>query len=267
MAHMQNIEVLIKEYLAYRGFTSCLKTFETECRNDKTKSFRVDKILEIIQLAINSSDLQELRDIWKNLDNFFFSKLEQNYSDAVKKLETGKFYSNSSLTFCSILFYSQFNRTIQSLSRSGSKKWTNWKDQRVFRQNGTRNPFFKWLARLVLLPILQKSWRKWNVPNVLYKAIPRHALSEPSQLSSHNLSIDAPSNCDEDRKRVISDSETSGRKRKATPETSNCSTTATNIQSAALVTPANVPGEEEPTNQQSKWNFTLRHCSASSPCW
>lgn len=90
MAHMQNIEVLVKEYLVFRGFTNSLKTFEFECRNDKTKSFRVDKILEVIQLAINTSDLNELRDIWRNLDNFFFSKLEQNYSDAVKKLETGK---------------------------------------------------------------------------------------------------------------------------------------------------------------------------------
>lgn len=89
MAHMQNSEVLIKEYLAYRGFTSCLKSFESECRSDKNKSFRTDKILESIQAAINSSDLHELRDIWKNLDTFFFSKLEQNYSEAVKKLETG----------------------------------------------------------------------------------------------------------------------------------------------------------------------------------
>lgn len=89
MAHMQNTEVLIKEYLAYRGFTACLKSFETECRNDRSKSFRTDKLLESIQQAVNSSDLQELRDIWKNLDMFFFSKLEQNYSEAVKRLETG----------------------------------------------------------------------------------------------------------------------------------------------------------------------------------
>lgn len=88
---MQNSEVLIKEYLAFRGFTSCLKAFESECRNDKNKSFRSDKILETIQLAINISDLHELRDIWKNLDTFFFSKLEQNYMEAVKKLETGLF--------------------------------------------------------------------------------------------------------------------------------------------------------------------------------
>lgn len=91
MAHMQNIEVLIKEYLAYRGFTSSLKTFEFECKNDKNRNYRSDKILDSIQLAINASDLQELRDIWKNLDTFFFNKLEQNYSEAVKKLEAGLF--------------------------------------------------------------------------------------------------------------------------------------------------------------------------------
>lgn len=89
MAHMQNSEVLIKEYLAFRGFTSCLKSFEAECRSDKNKSFRTDKILDIVTISISSSDLCELRDIWKNLDTFFFSKLEQNYSEAVRKLETG----------------------------------------------------------------------------------------------------------------------------------------------------------------------------------
>lgn len=45
MAHIQNSEVLIKEYLTYRGFTGCLKSFENECRNDKNRSFRTDKII------------------------------------------------------------------------------------------------------------------------------------------------------------------------------------------------------------------------------
>lgn len=88
MAHMQNVELLVKEFLAYRGFTNCLKSFENECRNDKTKSYRSEKILESIQQAVNTSELQDLRDIWKSLDSFF-SKLEQNYAEAVKKLETG----------------------------------------------------------------------------------------------------------------------------------------------------------------------------------
>lgn len=86
---MQNVEVLVKEFLAFRGFTSCLKSFENECRNDKTKSYRTEKILESIQQAVNTSELQDLRDIWRSLDSFFFSKLEQNYAEAVKKLETG----------------------------------------------------------------------------------------------------------------------------------------------------------------------------------
>lgn len=89
MAHMQSIEVLVREFLAYRGFLTSLKSFESECKNDKTKSFRVDKIIDSIQLAINSSDLKEVRDIWKNLDTFFFTKLEQNFAEAVKKLENG----------------------------------------------------------------------------------------------------------------------------------------------------------------------------------
>ena len=57
---MQSSEVLIKEYLAYRGFSGSLKSFENECKNDRIKSFRSDKILEAIQIAINSHDLQEV---------------------------------------------------------------------------------------------------------------------------------------------------------------------------------------------------------------
>lgn len=91
MAHMQNIEVLVREFLAYRGFLTSLKSFECEIKSDKNKSFRVDKIIDSVQSAINSSDLFELREIWRNLDNFFFSKLEQNYAECVKKLESGIF--------------------------------------------------------------------------------------------------------------------------------------------------------------------------------
>lgn len=62
-------------------------SLEKTCSSDNDPFFSI----ESIQISINTSDLAELRDIWKNLDTFFFSKLEQNYSDAVKKLETGLF--------------------------------------------------------------------------------------------------------------------------------------------------------------------------------
>jgi hypothetical protein len=37
------IDELLKEYLAFRGFTATLKTFEIERKNDKTKSYQVFK--------------------------------------------------------------------------------------------------------------------------------------------------------------------------------------------------------------------------------
>lgn len=58
---MAYIELLIKEFLLYRGYPNSLKQFENECKNDKNKSFRVDKILELLTIAISNSDLQELR--------------------------------------------------------------------------------------------------------------------------------------------------------------------------------------------------------------
>lgn len=88
---MQNLEILVREFLAYRGFLSTVKSFENECKNDRLKNFRVDKIVDSLQSAINGSELQELKDIWRNLDHFFFTKLEQNFSEAVKKLESGIF--------------------------------------------------------------------------------------------------------------------------------------------------------------------------------
>jgi WD repeat-containing protein 91 len=38
------IDELLREYLAFRGFTATLKTFEIERKNDKTKSYQVFKI-------------------------------------------------------------------------------------------------------------------------------------------------------------------------------------------------------------------------------
>lgn len=91
MAHMQNVEIYVREFLASRGFLQSMKSFEHECKNDKNKSYRVDKIVDSIMLAVQQSELQELRDIWRNLTHFFFTKLEQSLQEAVKKLESSVF--------------------------------------------------------------------------------------------------------------------------------------------------------------------------------
>lgn len=86
MAHIQYVDSLIREYMLFRGFSSSLKTFDSELKSDKDKGFRVDKIIDQILSAINTQDLQALREIWNHLDGHLFSKLEHAF-------ESGKFIS------------------------------------------------------------------------------------------------------------------------------------------------------------------------------
>lgn len=85
MAHIQFVDISIREYLLFRGFTSTLRAFETELKTEK--GFSVEKIMEKIQQSIHTSDLASLRETWRNLSNFFFNKLDQNYGTAVKRIE------------------------------------------------------------------------------------------------------------------------------------------------------------------------------------
>lgn len=80
MAHIQYVDGLIREYMLFRGFSSSLKSFDTELKSDKDKGFRVDKIIEQITHSINIQDLQGLRDIWNHLEGHMFSKLEHSFA-------------------------------------------------------------------------------------------------------------------------------------------------------------------------------------------
>lgn len=79
MAHIQFVDSLLREYMLFRGFSNTLKSFDTELKSDKDKGFRVDKIIDQILAAINTQDLQQLREIWTHLDGHLFSKLEQAF--------------------------------------------------------------------------------------------------------------------------------------------------------------------------------------------
>ncbi|PSN38125.1 WD repeat-containing protein 91 [Blattella germanica] len=46
MSHIQYVDELIREYLLYRGFSGTVKTFDSELKVDKDKSFRPDKVTE-----------------------------------------------------------------------------------------------------------------------------------------------------------------------------------------------------------------------------
>lgn len=90
MAHLQFVDFSIREYLLFRGFSQTLKAFETEAKSTE-KSFSVEKIMERISHSIATQDLQSLRELWMNLSSFFFSKLDQLYGQAVKRIEANLF--------------------------------------------------------------------------------------------------------------------------------------------------------------------------------
>lgn len=86
MAHLQFVDYSIREYLLFRGFHSSLKAFEADLKTVE-KGFSVEKIMERISQCISTQDLASLRELWRNLSTFFFSKLDQVYGSAVKRIE------------------------------------------------------------------------------------------------------------------------------------------------------------------------------------
>lgn len=87
MAHLQYVDELVREYLLFRGFSTTLKTFDAELKADKDKGFRVDKLVDQLTQHIYSYDLVALRELWAHLDHKIFTRLEQEFTPAVRKLE------------------------------------------------------------------------------------------------------------------------------------------------------------------------------------
>uniref|UniRef100_A0A1Q3F285 Putative hspc049 protein n=1 Tax=Culex tarsalis TaxID=7177 RepID=A0A1Q3F285_CULTA len=87
MAHINYTDGLVREYVLFRGFSSALKSFDNELKNDKDKSFRVDKLIDQLMTLIQTHDLQGLRELWAHLNNHLFRHLEHSFTAAVNKLE------------------------------------------------------------------------------------------------------------------------------------------------------------------------------------
>uniref|UniRef100_A0A336MPU9 CSON002311 protein n=1 Tax=Culicoides sonorensis TaxID=179676 RepID=A0A336MPU9_CULSO len=83
------VDNLVKEFLIFRGFSGTLKQFDAELKSDKDQSFRADKIVDQIMMCINTQDLDTLVQYMNHLNCNLFSKLEQSFAGAVKKLQQG----------------------------------------------------------------------------------------------------------------------------------------------------------------------------------
>ncbi|KAL3865137.1 hypothetical protein ACJMK2_006758 [Sinanodonta woodiana] len=126
-AATSRVDDMIKDYLVFRGLSSTLKVLENELKNEREKSFRVDKVTEQIQHYIGSFDLASLRDYWNFLNHRLFSRLEQRFSSSIRKLEVGllKFYlvyaAQSNKQDKIIEFFDKMTETLQT--QSEFKEW------------------------------------------------------------------------------------------------------------------------------------------------
>ncbi|XP_043488246.1 WD repeat-containing protein 91 [Polistes fuscatus] len=87
MSHIQYVDELVKEYLLFRGFSQTLKAFDNDLKTEKEKGFRVDKIVDQLMQYIFTYDLTSLRELWGHLDIRLFSRLENHFTPAIRKLE------------------------------------------------------------------------------------------------------------------------------------------------------------------------------------
>lgn len=88
MNSIDAVDELVREYLSFRGFHATIKQLELDIKNDGSRGFQVDRLVEHLIGLLQAYDLQGLLDFWYYLDARFFSRLEQSFLKTVKKLET-----------------------------------------------------------------------------------------------------------------------------------------------------------------------------------
>jgi WD40 repeat protein len=144
------VDKLIEEYLLFRGFTQTLKNFTIEKKNDKSRSFRVQKIISQLFAYIQSFNIQGLMDLWEHLTSNFFVRLEEEQSTTVYKL--GLSLKRYYVIYC--LQSSKVDKVVEFFTfyaneLNQDKHWRAW-FALPYMKNPEQDPQFK--------PFFSKSW-------------------------------------------------------------------------------------------------------------
>ena len=84
---LHEADELVLEYILFRGFTETYRTFGTEQKQDKTRCFNVDRLLEQLQTCCATHDAAGLLDLWGFLKTTFFSHLDEIEAATVSQTE------------------------------------------------------------------------------------------------------------------------------------------------------------------------------------
>jgi WD40 repeat protein len=81
------VDSLVQEYLLFRGFTTCIKVLDNEKKSDRLKGYHVSNIVSSLFSMVHQGNLQGVRELWNHLSDMFFSRLEEDLSMTVQKLD------------------------------------------------------------------------------------------------------------------------------------------------------------------------------------
>jgi WD40 repeat protein len=84
---LHEADELVLEYILFRGFTDTYRTFGAERKQDKTRQFNVDRLLEQLQSCTAAHDAAGLLDLWGFLKTTFFSHLDEVEAATVSQTE------------------------------------------------------------------------------------------------------------------------------------------------------------------------------------
>jgi len=118
---------LVQEYLAFRGFTETLVSFEAERSGDKKHTFNAKAIVKRIFKLVSSHDALALMKLWSFMETRFFKTLRDEWQIAQTfKKNLMKYFVTTCIKDGRKEIALTFLKNICSTSSSSSSSWREW---------------------------------------------------------------------------------------------------------------------------------------------
>ena len=153
---LPQLDALIKEYLLWRGFTQCFRTFESARLNDRLRFFNVQRIVDQLFSFVEQFDFASMQSLWNFLSARFFVHLDGHHQPTVRAFARAlqRYYIVHCVSSGSLQRVVDFLRTFGSeLSRTSSSNGGDWEEwfQLPFLRNPAQDPRFA--------PFFTTQWR------------------------------------------------------------------------------------------------------------
>jgi WD40 repeat protein len=141
------LDALIKEYLLWRGFTQCFRTFEAARHNDRLQFFNVPRIVDQLFSYTGAFDFASMQSLWNFLSARFFAHLDAHHQPTVRAFARAlqRYYivhcvASGSLQKA-VEFFRQYGGELAKTSASNGSDWEEW-FQLPFLHNPSQDPRF-----------------------------------------------------------------------------------------------------------------------------